>query len=296
MIHPLFSVLIANYNNGRFLQQAIESVLAQTYRNWEVIIVDDASSDNSFDIYDKYKDDNRFIFSFNEKNEGCGYTKRRCVELANGEICGFLDPDDALTVNALEIMIGEHLAHPSASLIHSDHYECDEKLTIISTYRGEQIPPNDCFLRFQHGVSHFATFKRELYTQTIGINPCMTCAVDMDLYYLLDEVGSFVYTPNILYYYRTGTGLNISLGENRYKAFAWDTISQYNAALRRKWDIDKVFCPIVVSSLKYITGIVCEERVHQKEISIRRSKTYMIGRLFTRPLKWIAERIKCSNY
>ena len=77
VIHPLFSVLIANYNNGRFLQQAIESVLTQTYSNWEIVIVDDASSDNSFDIYDKYKDDNRFVFKFNEKNEGCGSPKRR---------------------------------------------------------------------------------------------------------------------------------------------------------------------------------------------------------------------------
>lgn len=272
--------------------EAIDSVINQTYSNWEIILVDDASIDNSHTLYEELKQDNRIHIFFNTENKGCGYTKRHCAELANGEICGFLDPDDALTVNALEVMISEHLAHPSASLVHSDHYECDNKLSITSIYHGEQIPTNECFLRFQHGVSHFATFKRELYSQTIGINPQMTCAVDMDLYYLLDEVGTFVYTPHILYYYRTGTGQNISLGENMYKAFAWDTISQYNAVLRRKWDFDKDLCPIVTSNIKYITSIISDEKVHQSESIIRQSKSYRIGSLFTRPLKWLINRIQ----
>ena len=57
---PLFSVLIANYNNGKYLQEAVDSVLAQTYTNWEIIIVDDKSTDNSAEVYNQYKDDSRF--------------------------------------------------------------------------------------------------------------------------------------------------------------------------------------------------------------------------------------------
>ncbi len=75
--HPLFSVLIANYNDGKYLQEAIESIFAQTYDNWEIIIVDDGSTDNSRDIYDKYKEDRRFHIFFNERNMGCGYTKKK---------------------------------------------------------------------------------------------------------------------------------------------------------------------------------------------------------------------------
>lgn len=50
MNEPLFSLLIANYNNGNYLQEAIDSVLSQSYKNWEIIIVDDGSTDNSRDL------------------------------------------------------------------------------------------------------------------------------------------------------------------------------------------------------------------------------------------------------
>ena len=92
MSDALFSILIANYNNGRYLQEAIDSVLAQTYTNWEIVLVDDKSTDQSFEIYEKYKDDYRFRFFYNDQNMGCGYTKRRCVSMAKGDLCGFLDP------------------------------------------------------------------------------------------------------------------------------------------------------------------------------------------------------------
>ena len=121
---PLFSVLIANYNNGCYLQEAIDSVLAQEYGNWEIVIVDDKSTDNSIEIYDKYKDDNRFHVYFNEKNEGVGYTKNRCVEKANGWICGFLDPDDVLVgEEVFGIMVKTHMDNIGASMVYSNMYD-----------------------------------------------------------------------------------------------------------------------------------------------------------------------------
>ena len=80
-----FSVLIANYNNGQYLQDALNSVFNQTYSNWEIIIVDDCSTDNSHELYNNYVDDSRIHIYYNNRNYGCGYTKRRCVELAHGD-------------------------------------------------------------------------------------------------------------------------------------------------------------------------------------------------------------------
>ena len=108
MNSALFSVLIANYNNGQYLQDAIDSILCQTYTDWEVVIVDDGSTDNSKEIYRQYEQNSRFHIVYNEQNRGCGYTKWRCVEEAHGEICGFLDPDDVLMSDALEKMEKVH--------------------------------------------------------------------------------------------------------------------------------------------------------------------------------------------
>ena len=140
-IQPLFSVLIANYNNGKYLMDAIESVRRQTYTYWEIILVDDGSTDNSVELYAALENDERIHIYRNDKNMGCGYTKRRCAELANGELCGFLDPDDALTSDALEVMVQAHVKHPEASLINSTCYITDEKLNINYLSNNEcQIP------------------------------------------------------------------------------------------------------------------------------------------------------------
>ena len=125
---PLFSVLMANYNNGKYLMGAIESVRRQTYANWEIVLVDDGSVDNSLELYEELGKDSRIHIFRNEKNMGCGYTKRRCVEESSGELCGFLDPDDEILPNALKVMVDTHDEHPEVSLVTSRYYFCDEEL------------------------------------------------------------------------------------------------------------------------------------------------------------------------
>ena len=132
---PLFSVLIAQYNNGQYLQEAIDSVKAQTYTNWEIILVDDDSTDNSKELYWYYKNDERIKISYNDKNCGCGFTKRRCAELATGELCGFLDADDALLPDALEAHVEAHSNTPDVALVFSRFYECNTELQIQGELR-----------------------------------------------------------------------------------------------------------------------------------------------------------------
>jgi len=98
-----FSILIAHYNNALFFKDCFDSIMAQTYTNWEVIIVDDCSDESEKQaVKEMISTDPRFSFYENTVNKGVGYTKKRCAELATGDICGFVDPDDALTPEALE--------------------------------------------------------------------------------------------------------------------------------------------------------------------------------------------------
>lgn len=96
---PLASIIIDNYNYGRFLKDAIDSALAQTYRNTEVIVVDDGSTDNSREIMANYGDS---IIPVLKENGGQGSAFNRGFAVSKGEVIIFLDSDDMLAATSLE--------------------------------------------------------------------------------------------------------------------------------------------------------------------------------------------------
>jgi len=279
----LFSVLIANYNNGKYLTDAINSVRSQTYTNWEIILVDDSSTDNSKELYKELELDERIHIFLNDCNHGCGYTKRRCVELANGDLCGFLDPDDALTNDALAIMVEAHRDHLTASLINSTYYVVDNELNVISISDTQwQIPQNTSFLECGSGISHFATFKRPYYLKTDGINQHMIRAVDQDLYLKLEEVGEIHYIDQPLYLYRCDTGNNISLGvENVHMALWWNVFAIANACIRRGLPVEKYAF--------VIPNFELSQAFKEGTNAVYQTKTYLLGSKISRPIKWIKQ-------
>ena len=89
-----FSVLIAHYNNYQFFLECYKSLKKQTITNFEIVIVDDCSTDDSFEkIKLITKDDSRVKIYQNEKNNGVGYTKKKSLKLVNGEIFRILKPN-----------------------------------------------------------------------------------------------------------------------------------------------------------------------------------------------------------
>jgi glycosyltransferase involved in cell wall biosynthesis len=230
----LFSILIANYNNSTLLPRAIESVLSQSYTNWEIIIVDDRSADDFVNAIYKYLTDKRIQFYRNPVHRGCGYTKRRCAELAGGDVFAFLDSDDALHPEALEIMRNSHLKNPDCSLIHSTHFVCNDKLepVRIADYP-RALPDNTPYLLVSDGrVHHFATFKSIAYRRSDGVSPELQKAVDQDLYYKLEEQGKILFIDKPLYYYRIHQA-SISNEGNEAEANIWH-YKVIEAACRRR--------------------------------------------------------------
>ncbi|HEU4790024.1 MAG TPA: glycosyltransferase family 2 protein, partial [Flavobacterium sp.] len=166
-----FSILIANYNNGHFFSDCYCSIINQSYQNWEVIIVDDCSTDNSVAMIQQIiGEDSRFKLFLNEANKGCGYTKNKCASIANGQILGFLDPDDALKTNALFLMVSAHIEMPDISLISSRFVLVDLNMNFKEkSSQGNNIPERKSYLTSKQGlVTHFASFKNESYRKTIG--------------------------------------------------------------------------------------------------------------------------------
>jgi glycosyltransferase involved in cell wall biosynthesis len=204
----LFSVLIANYNNSRYLEAALNSVINQNYTDWEIILVDDGSTDGFDELIKPYKNHSKIKIWLNDKNEGCGFTKRKCAEKANGILMGFLDPDDALRPDALKIMAEAHSINPSCSIISSTHFICNELLEVkrIASYPSA-LPAGTPYLLIGDGsIHHFASFKKICYDGTDGISPLNKKAVDQDLYYKLEETGDTLFIDQPLYYYRIHSG------------------------------------------------------------------------------------------
>jgi len=230
----LFSVLIANYNNSTYLKTALASVLTQSYTNWEVILVDDASTDDFTTIIAEYLYEKRIKVFQNDYNSGCGFTKRRCASLANGQLLGFLDPDDSLQPNALEIMCKAHIIKPETSLIHSTHYICNKELEQVRVAEyTKAIPAGETYLLLNDGRVHaFASFKKNCYQQTRGISSKNMKAVDQDLYYLLEETGTLTFINIPLYNYRIHER-SISTSGKEGEATLWHYQVIQDACLRR---------------------------------------------------------------
>ena len=92
---PLVSIITPLYNSEKFIVETIKSVLAQTYTNWEMLIVNDCSKDNGASIVEEYVEKDKRIKLFNnEKNMGVSFTRNRAIDLSNGKYIAFLDSDD----------------------------------------------------------------------------------------------------------------------------------------------------------------------------------------------------------
>lgn len=286
---PLFSILIANHNDGKYIKDAISSVEKQTYKNYEVVIVDDGSDDDSKAILKEYESNANYRIYFNDKNYGCGYTKRKCVELSKGEICGFLDADDALTNDALEVMVENHIQHIDTSLIYSKYHYCNKDLTplYVSSHQC-QIPNGKSFLEYKRGaISHFVSFKKHFYNKTVGINEHFKIAEDIDLYLKLEEVGETLFIDKPLYYYRCGTGNNTSLDNNIIRAAYWEIIAKTDACKRRNCNYETIEYPIIEEITDSIIFINTKK--------LYKSKEYKVGYFLLHPLKIFNNLLSCCK-
>lgn len=105
-MNDLVSIIMPSYNTAKYISAAIESILNQTYENWELIIVDDCSTDNTDEILTEYaKKDSRIRYYKNEKNSGAAVARNRALRQAKGKWVAFLDSDDLWEKDKLEKQI-----------------------------------------------------------------------------------------------------------------------------------------------------------------------------------------------
>ena len=237
--YPLVSLLVANFNNGRFISETLESAVAQTYPNIEIVIVDDGSSDDSLQIIGRFMathPDSRIRLIKNTDNKGCGRIKRQCIELSEGEYFSFLDPEDTILPEAVSTLMEVFASSPELGIVYCTHYLCNDKLEVqgISSYPGE-IPPGQSHLTSDGGhISALAICRRTVYDLTPGIDASFQVSEDQDLYLKMEEMAPVRYVDKPMYFYRKHDN-NSSWNEQKaFNNFYWRYRCVRAAYLRRK--------------------------------------------------------------
>jgi len=126
MSAPTVSVLMPAYNGEKYIGQAIESVLSQSFSDLELIVVDDGSVDDTMAIVERYMSDSRLVCLESVGNKGVAAARNRALSHSNGRFISFLDQDDAWLPNKLEVQVKILEDNPDVAMVHSDVMVMDE--------------------------------------------------------------------------------------------------------------------------------------------------------------------------
>jgi glycosyltransferase involved in cell wall biosynthesis len=201
----IFTIVVANYNNGKYLVELVDSMLSQNYPFWELIIVDDCSTDKSEQIIHNLPKDNRIKPIFHTQNKGAGATFDDGIRVAQGQIVAMLGADDALRVDALEIMEEAFRDKPKNFVIYTSFLYCDETMRPMEKkHFARQIEHKEQLMLHRNGcITGLVAFYKEFYIKSGGINHFFKRAIDQDCYLKLEEAGAqFVYLDKPIYLYR----------------------------------------------------------------------------------------------
>ncbi len=183
IIKNLVSIITPSYKSAKFISQTIESVLAQTYKDWEMIIVDDLSPDNANEIVEEYIiKDNRIKLIKLEKNSGPAVARNRAIKEAKGRYMAFLDADDLWMPDKLEKQI-QFMNDNNLSFTYSSYKLIDENNSDLGNFITKET----------------ITYRSMLKTCSVG---CLTAIYDTE------KLGK-VFMPNILKRQDYGTWLSI---------------------------------------------------------------------------------------
>jgi len=198
MKNPKVSVIIPTYNREKFLERAINSVLSQSLKDYEIIIIDDASTDNTSNIvkseYPKLK-----LITL-KQNKGAAVARNEGIKKAKGKYIAFLDSDDIWHKNHLKILVKELEKNPDAILSYCDYVEIKENKKTI--YHKEPINKKDLkysmlFGTFITSLSLVVISKDKLIKAGL-FNESLRISEDAELYLRLLNHGKFIHIKEIL--------------------------------------------------------------------------------------------------
>ena len=201
---PKVSVVMSVYNGERYLRESVESILAQTFTDYEFIVVDDGSTDETWDILNSYTD-SRLVLLRNESNMGLPASLNRGLAIARGRYVARQDADDFSFPHRLERQVAYLDAHSFVGIVGTGRVTVSESGEAISVYH---MPTSDDRIRawllrrspFCHGT---VMARRHFLHDAGGYRPELPVTEDYDLWLRLAERCEMANLPEVLYAYRS---------------------------------------------------------------------------------------------
>jgi glycosyltransferase involved in cell wall biosynthesis len=208
---PRVSVIIPAYNGDRYIVQAVESVISQTYTSWEIIIVDDGSTDNTRQVLQPYLDRIRYVY---QQNQGVAAARNCGIREAQGQFIAFLDQDDFLLSDKLAAQVALFDAQPSLGIVNSGWRIVQEQGEIIFDIKPwENLPELDLktWVVYLPLLPSAMMFSRQWLERVGGFDSQYDSVDDADLILRLALSGcEAVWLPQVTVCYRQH-GQNVSI-------------------------------------------------------------------------------------
>lgn len=202
---PLVSVVMPIYNAEKYLTQAIESILSQTLENFELILINDASTDKTLQIIRKYKKrDNRIRIINNKKNLQMAQSLNLAISKAESDLIARMDQDDISFPNRLEVQYDFMNSHPSVAIVGNNIIIINEKNKVIGkrTYPTTSNGLKKILFRYSAFAHPTVMFRKSAFQKVKGYNQEKHPCEDIDLWFRLGKKYEFASIPSFLLKYR----------------------------------------------------------------------------------------------
>jgi glycosyltransferase involved in cell wall biosynthesis len=205
-LRPFVSIIIPAYNRALYINQTVDSVLDQTYQNIELIVVDDGSSDGTYEKLQEYGARIKLHTHEGYKNKGQSASINVGLSIATGDYIIVLDSDDFWDLNKLQIQVDYFENNADVGLVYTNGYGTNAEGEVSYNYHSDDhTEPNDanavlldCYLALPVN----SMVRKSVYDQVGGFNESYRAAQDHDMLIRIAEIAKFAYLPDFLFYYR----------------------------------------------------------------------------------------------
>ena len=203
-VKPLVSVLMSTFNDAKFISQAIEGVLNQTYKNFELLITIDGSSDNTEEIVSRYRDPRICVNS--RENRGKAFSMNEMIQNARGDFVMIHDSDDVSAPNRIEVLVREFEQSPDIALVQSGYALIIDGKVVAP--KGRDLSQEQCARKIAAyklpELDPTAMIKTDIAKDTL-FNPELKIGEGIDFIYRIAERYPMKVVGQPLYWYRYNT-------------------------------------------------------------------------------------------